>query len=638
MYLEVIGTVSASDFCGPLGSPVTNPFIPVPSGALSTFEPRSFSVGEVFRPNFAPGQIFYGHHAKSLNVADLDCPSFGLGKTTEQDGQVHTTVGPPWLPLILPPPEVLDLDATWKASCPGLLSHRWGLKSFAIYDPPHVLEPGDDLMADPAVSHPAIPMSTASDAHASTQKQPHRPGQKVKAAGPIQTEMPNRDPPKSSKPNSKVSGGDLQAENEQQVVPQDEREPVLTPPVEQGSTLEDAGGGTQQGSSLKDAEGRPKQSFSLEDPGGRPEQGSGFDPAVADDPIHGESIYSEKKDFRNSLVPDLTPHVGQGPSLENAVGRPAEGASPKSAGGRPEQGSSLENAGWRPEQGSSIENAGGRSEEGFPLEDTVERLEAGSSPKDADGRPEHSSSLKDAGGRPKQGSSPEEHAAGRPEQSFSLENAGGTLEQESGLDHPAVADDQVHDEYIHSDGEAFQNSIVPGYTQPPNLLPPPITVGDETFAPAASGFNVGNFKIRPGGPAATVAGTQISMGPSGRLLIGSHTFLLTDAPRNSVMIANSVPKSDRLDSTIDRSDDVSSESGVPRPTAQATLTTDGMIGPGGSLVTSPMQKTNNNTKGTDVQAESINNTKALTGGSTVIHLSCHALIAAVALCLLRVQV
>ena len=47
---------------------------------------------------------------KSLNVADLECPTLRLGPGTNTDGKPCRTIGAPYLPLTVPPPQVLSLD------------------------------------------------------------------------------------------------------------------------------------------------------------------------------------------------------------------------------------------------------------------------------------------------------------------------------------------------------------------------------------------------------------------------------------------------------------------------------------------------------------------------------------------------
>lgn len=113
---------------------------------------------------------------KALNVADLECPTFGLGLATGTDGTVRTTVGPPYLPIIIPPPQALTLDPDWQKQCTAYQSALEGDPgfSFAIFDPPRALtaagalvpsDPGGEnsppvVPAIPTKSTPAVPDPT----------------------------------------------------------------------------------------------------------------------------------------------------------------------------------------------------------------------------------------------------------------------------------------------------------------------------------------------------------------------------------------------------------------------------------------------------------------------------------------------
>ncbi|MCJ1263802.1 hypothetical protein MMC22_003672 [Lobaria immixta] len=157
VYLEVVETAAVADMCGPLGAVITNPIIALPPGVLSTYSPRtSWTVGKEYRP---PSGIlledfyFFGYE-KSLNVAELECPTFGVGLATSANGVVYQTFGPPYFPIIIPPREFLSLDPTWKKFCVDLRSYSPGLRSFAIFDPPRILTPVAALLPS-ATSVPA---------------------------------------------------------------------------------------------------------------------------------------------------------------------------------------------------------------------------------------------------------------------------------------------------------------------------------------------------------------------------------------------------------------------------------------------------------------------------------------------------
>ena len=147
VYLQVVGTAAIKDECGSFGPILTNPIITLPPNVLSTYVPPSYSIGSTYTdPNVHDGPSGFVGHAEALTIADLQCPTFGLGIETGVDGSLHTTVGPPWLPIIIPPPEVFTLDPMWESLCTDLASY-YVFESFAIFDPPFALAPDSYLIA-----------------------------------------------------------------------------------------------------------------------------------------------------------------------------------------------------------------------------------------------------------------------------------------------------------------------------------------------------------------------------------------------------------------------------------------------------------------------------------------------------------
>ena len=141
-----------------MGPILTNPIITLPLGKLSTWRPDAsddyynsiipngidpFTVGEIW----SYPSVQYGdgddenQDYKPLNIQDLACPTWGLGRSTSADGTVVTTIGPPWLPLIVPPMEIFSLDPVWAAKCTGILQGFYGMSTFALIDPPIALTP-----------------------------------------------------------------------------------------------------------------------------------------------------------------------------------------------------------------------------------------------------------------------------------------------------------------------------------------------------------------------------------------------------------------------------------------------------------------------------------------------------------------
>ena len=216
MYLEIVGTAAISDQCGPLGAVLTHPWVAIPSGQLMTYSNSLFPLGSCYYDIQGFGWMFEGV-TKPLNVADLECPTFGLGPGTNTDGTPCRTIGPPYLPLIVPPSQVLSLDPGWLKSCTGLLSYAVGLSSFAIYDPPRALQPGSGLVApapDPGKTDPVTTQDPPLDPTATPQIQPAQiPSANLPrpttSDGNPQDIPPAGDPPKPDAPTQTVVGSGL---------------------------------------------------------------------------------------------------------------------------------------------------------------------------------------------------------------------------------------------------------------------------------------------------------------------------------------------------------------------------------------------------------------------------------------------
>ncbi|MCJ1292886.1 hypothetical protein MMC34_004439 [Xylographa carneopallida] len=141
LYLQIIGTARVTDFCGPLGSVYTNTIIPV--ATLSTLSYDVPIGGAIVNPTAAI--------TKPLNTADLACPTWGI--EPPNGGLLGSIVGPPFLPIIAPPPELLSLDPAW-VSC-SFANGEWFV-SFGIFDPPYALTPIATLNQATSSLPPAI--------------------------------------------------------------------------------------------------------------------------------------------------------------------------------------------------------------------------------------------------------------------------------------------------------------------------------------------------------------------------------------------------------------------------------------------------------------------------------------------------
>ena len=189
VYLEVVGTAAIKDECGSFGPTLTNPIITLPPNVLSTYIPPDYSIGSTYTdPNVHDGPDGFVGRAEPLKIADLQCPSFGLGVGTSVDGSVYTTVGPPWLPIIIPPPQVFTLDPVWESICTDLASY-YVFYSFAIFDPPFALTPASSL----------VPPSPG--ASSKLEGPPHVPANPTEAYDPPATFLPGLSSPSSTPAN-----------------------------------------------------------------------------------------------------------------------------------------------------------------------------------------------------------------------------------------------------------------------------------------------------------------------------------------------------------------------------------------------------------------------------------------------------
>ena len=179
--------MAVHDQCGPLGQNKTGVFIAIPPGQLSTSKvdliPHIRDVGSEWLDPSVYGQGFFApDNVQPFVAADMNCPTFGLGVSTDDQGLIRTTIGPPWLPLIVPPSQALSLDPAWLKYCTGILSYSQNLASFGVFDPPHALVP------DPAggLVRPSESQPTPAADPEQTRIQP---GQSPTAATPSATSL-----------------------------------------------------------------------------------------------------------------------------------------------------------------------------------------------------------------------------------------------------------------------------------------------------------------------------------------------------------------------------------------------------------------------------------------------------------------
>lgn len=156
VYISLIGAASVTDFCGPVGPVVTNPIVPI-AGQLSTAS-YPYTLGQAWAGDLAVSGV-----TKAINIDDLLTPTWGLSEefeTSQYDSFAGSmrrysvrTIGPPFYPMVIPPPELLSLTSEWSVCSAfggqdgegGKGAYFGSPITYAIIDPPQVLTPADFL-------------------------------------------------------------------------------------------------------------------------------------------------------------------------------------------------------------------------------------------------------------------------------------------------------------------------------------------------------------------------------------------------------------------------------------------------------------------------------------------------------------
>ena len=464
LYLEVVGTAAVSDQCGGVGGTLTNPYIAIPPGGLTTMSLPNYlySVGGEYRDPSHNLGVNLGIF-KALNVADLECPTFGLGLATGTDGTVRTTVGPPYLPIIIPPPQALTLDPDWQKQCTGYQSALEGDPgfSFAIFDPPHALtaagalipsDPGGgnsppDVSAIPTKSTPAAPDPTLEP-----------------------PQVPTLDAPKPTSPGNAGSGGSDP--------PGDPQTP--SPPDNQGGK---EAGGSDSG----------KQASDTPDPGSQP----GVVPNQGNQGTGGSNQGNQGSDASgqgNQISDQPNPDKPGGNKANSGSAAPNQ-ADPQSNAPTPNE--------QDPQSGNSLGGLivgglnGGPPQPGNPPDQPTTdpaTLTVGGQVITA-----NPSNVIVAGSTLTPGS----NAITVSGTSLSLDNAGNLI---------------------------VNGNSVPIPYAPLHVSPPVFTVGGQSLTALPNGFAVAGSSVVPGGPPVVLSGTPIALDYSGVLTIGSSSTLLPNGP------------------------------------------------------------------------------------------------------------
>lgn len=488
------------DQCTTVGPVLTNAIISLPPGGLSTWQPVNeyddtgldvWRLGQIWNDPKGGNiefDIDFSEGVASVDLKDLACPTWGLGYSTSDDGTVITTIGPPYLPIIIPPMDAFSLDPIWASACTAMYTDPAGLTTLALFDPPIALTTGALLLPTPT-ARPTLADPTTEIKQAPPSAKPAKPASipNDAVAPPARTGDPGKAGP---------------ADPKESVVPvpsPGENPPAQRPVAPSAST------GDPRKTSLTD----PKAPVLP-------------DPLLGDGPPArtGDSGKADPKNPETPVIPVSLP--GEDPPAQ----RQGLGAIIFGAFGKSEPGADGSSPVLRPLQ--SIITIGAQTFTANPTGFTVNNVAVtpGGSPYVVDKTiislgqsgvlaigsstvslldPVSSTILAVAG----QTFTPNPTA-------FPI--AGTTISAGG----PAVTVDRTVISLGQSGALDIGSSTV-------NIPPQPYTfsevytVAGQTFTPNPSAFSIAGTTISAGGPAVTVDGTIISLGQSGALAIGSST-------------------------------------------------------------------------------------------------------------------
>ena len=223
-YLVIHGAVSVVDRCGVRGKTYTNPIIAVPQGELSTlsigYGAENFSTG-----SYDPAACrTYGY---SNGSTTWFWSYYGPGSSSWVSS-LYYTLGPPYNPILLPPPQLTALDPEWQACTLWRnLDNDYGDAIYEglgyAYDPPRALARASAIV-DPSTTRPDLaPQPTYSSPQPAGSIPPAAPRVTDKPTAVTNSGLstdPSLDPvesddtpilnadPETNSPESAISGGD----------------------------------------------------------------------------------------------------------------------------------------------------------------------------------------------------------------------------------------------------------------------------------------------------------------------------------------------------------------------------------------------------------------------------------------------
>ncbi len=182
-YLVLRGAVSVTNECGIIGETYHNPTIAIPQGGLSTLSFSGTYIGFAgFEPQTGSFDPAACHTYGISNGSTLSFLINGDG-TSGWTTTVSYTMGPPYNPILLPPPQLTALDPQWEV-CTSW--RNFGSDAYAnllgfLYDPPRALTQAP-AMVDPSVT---VPGPTPQPTQLSPQ-----PAEPIIPAAPKMTDKP----------------------------------------------------------------------------------------------------------------------------------------------------------------------------------------------------------------------------------------------------------------------------------------------------------------------------------------------------------------------------------------------------------------------------------------------------------------
>ncbi len=275
-----------SDFCGIIGPVPTNPVIPI-TGQLSTAS-YDYKLGEVWQ---GEGQGRSGT-TKRLDFADFANPTWGLSNefvTSYIDSfnnrpavRKVRTIGPPFNPIVVPPPELLSYEPAWSV-CSTFGGQSGGVGgnyynaplSYGIFDPPRTLSAGGAL-GPPAVPSSPLPVISTPTSGPDPLPPKNDPTPATQPAPPTPKPTAPVDHPQSSQGSQQSAPGNVQPTpgNPQQSAAGNSQQPTPENPPQSASGTPQPGPGNSQQSAARNSQqptpGNPPQSAS-----GTPQPGPG---------------------------------------------------------------------------------------------------------------------------------------------------------------------------------------------------------------------------------------------------------------------------------------------------------------------------------------------------------------------------